>query len=128
MAMLNPIPLHCFLAKPHSGEVIETNTKFDAYRRCQPQESRVRDPWQSIHLIDHIAKQWTKALRPEPQRVRLKRLNDKAAYPAAGISKLYKIHAGSCKPPGVWCPMCWHQGWFIFHANPLLSAAGELLY
>jgi PAS domain-containing protein len=102
--MLNSIPLHLFLAKPHSGEVIWTNTKFDAYRRCQPQEPRVRDPWQSVHPgeVEHIAKEWTKALRTGSQftgRVRVKRFNDEAAY-----------------------------RWFIFRANPLLSATGELLY
>ncbi|KAN0083106.1 hypothetical protein V8E54_002194 [Elaphomyces granulatus] len=102
--MLNSVPLHLFLAKPQSGEVIWTNTKFDAYRRSQPQEPRVRDPWQNIHPneVEHIAKEWAKALRTGSQftgRVRVKRFNDETAY-----------------------------RWFIFRANPLLSATGELLY
>lgn len=102
--MLNSVPLHLFLAKPHSGEVIWTNAKFDAYRRSQPQEQRVRDPWQNIHPSerDHISKEWAKALRTGSQfteRVRVKRFNDETAY-----------------------------RWFIFRANPLISGTGELLY
>lgn len=102
--MLNSIPLHLFLAKPFTGEVIWTNAKFDAYRRSQPQERRVRDPWQNIHPSerDHISKEWAKALRTGSQfteRVRVKRFNDESAY-----------------------------RWFIFRANPLISATGELLY
>ncbi|KAL1877671.1 hypothetical protein Plec18167_004637 [Paecilomyces lecythidis] len=102
--MLNSVPLHLFLAKPQSGEVIWTNAKFDAYRRSQPHEQRVRDPWQNIHPSEreHISKEWQKALRTGSQfteRVRVKRFNDEAAY-----------------------------RWFIFRANPLLSGTGELLY
>ncbi|KAJ9234716.1 hypothetical protein DTO169E5_6429 [Paecilomyces variotii] len=102
--MLNSVPLHLFLAKPQSGEVIWTNAKFDAYRRSQPHEQRVRDPWQNIHSSEreHISKEWQKALRTGSQfteRVRVKRFNDEAAY-----------------------------RWFIFRANPLLSGTGELLY
>ncbi|EFQ97867.1 peroxide stress-activated histidine kinase mak1 [Nannizzia gypsea CBS 118893] len=102
--MLNSIPLHLFLAKPHTGEVIWTNAKFDAYRRSQPMEPRVRDPWQNVHSSEYekVLKHWTKALRTGSQfteRVRVKRFNDESEY-----------------------------RWFIFRANPLISGAGELLY
>ncbi|KAJ5095337.1 hypothetical protein NUU61_004693 [Penicillium alfredii] len=102
--MLNSIPLHLFLAKPQSGEVIWTNAKFDAYRRSQPQEQKLRDPWQNIHMSerDHVSSEWAHALRTGSQfteRVRVKRFNDESAY-----------------------------RWFIFRANPLLSSTGEVLY
>ncbi|KAL2854935.1 hypothetical protein BJY01DRAFT_257328 [Aspergillus pseudoustus] len=102
--MLNSVPLHLFLAKPQSGEVIWTNSKFDAYRRSQPQEQKLRDPWHNIHSSerDHVAEQWANALRTGSQfteRVRVRRFNDESAY-----------------------------RWFIFRANPLLSATGEVLY
>lgn len=102
--MLNSVPLHLFLAKPQSGEVIWTNSKFDAYRRSQPQEQKLRDPWQNIHDSErgHVAEQWANALLTGSQfteRVRVKRFNDESAY-----------------------------RWFIFRANPLLSSTGEVLY
>ena len=103
--MLNSVPLHLFLAKPHTGEVIWTNAKFDAYRRSQPHEQqRLRDPWQNVHSVDreNLAKEWSKALRTGSQfteRVRVKRFNDESAY-----------------------------RWFIFRANPLISHVGELNY
>lgn len=102
--MLNSIPLHLFLAKPQTGEVIWTNTKFDAYRRSQPQEQNSRNPWQNIHSSehDHISQKWENALRTGSQfteRVRVMRFNDESAY-----------------------------RWFIFRANPLLSSTGEVLY
>ncbi|KAJ5540128.1 hypothetical protein N7513_008460 [Penicillium frequentans] len=102
--MLNSIPLHLFLAKPQSGEVIWTNAKFDAFRRSKPQEQRLRDPWQNIHSSerDHVSSEWENALRTGSQfteRVRVRRFNDEGAY-----------------------------RWFIFRANPLLSANGEVLY
>ncbi|KAJ5749019.1 uncharacterized protein N7511_010715 [Penicillium nucicola] len=103
--MLNSIPLHLFLAKPQSGEVIWTNSKFDAYRRSQPQEHTLRDPWQNIHSSEreHVDSEWANALRTGAQfteRVRVRRYNDESAY-----------------------------RWFIFRANPLISSAtGELLY
>lgn len=102
--MLNSVPLHLFLAKPQSGEMIWTNTKFDAYRRSKPQEQKLRDPWQNIHNSerDHVASEWANALRTGSQfteRVRVRRFNDETAY-----------------------------RWFIFRANPLLSATGEVLY
>lgn len=102
--MLNSIPLHLFLAKPQSGEVIWTNAKFDAYRRSKPHEQKLRDPWQNIHSSerDHVSSEWTNALRTGSQfteRVRVRRFNDETAY-----------------------------RWFIFRANPLLSSTGEVLY
>ncbi|EYE94256.1 putative sensor histidine kinase/response regulator [Aspergillus ruber CBS 135680] len=102
--MLNSVPLHLFLAKPQSGEVIWTNSKFDAYRRSQPQEQKMRDPWQNIHNSEreHVSQEWANALRTGSQfteRVRVKRFNDESAY-----------------------------RWFIFRANPLLSSTGEVLY
>lgn len=102
--MLNSVPLHIFLAKPQSGEVIWTNAKFDAYRRSKPQEQKLRDPWQNIHSSerDQVSSEWANALRTGSQfteRVRVKRFNDEAAY-----------------------------RWFIFRANPLLSSTGEVLY
>lgn len=102
--MLNSVPLHLFLAKPQSGEVIWTNSKFDAYRRSQPQEQKLRDPWQNIHSSEreHVSQEWANALRTGSQfteRVRVKRFNDESAY-----------------------------RWFIFRANPLLSSTGEVLY
>ncbi|KAJ5132831.1 hypothetical protein N7448_006989 [Penicillium atrosanguineum] len=102
--MLNSIPLHLFLARPQSGEVIWTNAKFDAYRRSKPQEQKLRDPWQNIHSSerDHVSGEWANALRTGSQfteRVRVKRFNDESAY-----------------------------RWFIFRANPLLSSTGEVLY
>ncbi|KAJ5489841.1 CheY-like superfamily [Penicillium expansum] len=102
--MLNSIPLHLFLAKPQSGEVIWTNSKFDAYRRSQHQEQKFRDPWQNIHSSEseHVHVKWANALRTGAQfteRVRVRRFNDESAY-----------------------------RWFIFRANPLLSTTGEVLY
>lgn len=102
--MLNSVPLHLFLAKPQSGEMIWTSTKFDAYRRSKPQEQKLRDPWQNIHNSerDHVSSEWANALRTGSQfteRVRVRRFNDETAY-----------------------------RWFIFRANPLLSATGEVLY
>jgi signal transduction histidine kinase len=102
--MLNSIPLHLYLAKPQSGEMIWTNSKFDAYRRSQPQEQRLRDPWQNIHSSEreNVISKWANALRTGAQfteRVRVRRFNDESAY-----------------------------RWFIFRANPLLSSTGEVLY
>ncbi|OKL60428.1 hypothetical protein UA08_03992 [Talaromyces atroroseus] len=101
--MLNSVPLHLFLAKAPSGEVIWTNSKFDAYRRSQPQDQSIRDPWQNIHPneVESISKQWSRALQTGAQfteRVRVKRFNDENAY-----------------------------RWFIFRANPLLSQTGQVI-
>ncbi|CAG8366541.1 unnamed protein product [Penicillium salamii] len=102
--MLNSIPLHLYLAKPQSGEVIWTNSKFDAYRRSQHQEQKLRDPWQNIHSSEreNVSSKWATALSTGAQfteRVRVRRFNDESAY-----------------------------RWFIFRANPLLSSTGEVLY
>ncbi|PLN76278.1 sensor histidine kinase/response regulator [Aspergillus taichungensis] len=102
--MLNSVPLHLFLAKPQSGEVVWTNSKFDAYRRGQHQEQKLRDPWQNIHSSEreHVSREWANALRTGSQfteRVRVRRYNDESAY-----------------------------RWFIFRANPLISGTGEVLY
>lgn len=101
--MLNSVPLHLFLAKAPSGEVIWTNSKFDAFRRSQSQDQSIRDPWQNIHPdeIDSISRQWSKALQTGAQfteRVRVRRYNDDNAY-----------------------------RWFIFRANPLLSQTGQVV-
>ncbi|GAM39345.1 histidine kinase [Talaromyces pinophilus] len=101
--MLNSVPLHLFLAKAPSGEVLWTNSKFDAYRRSQPQDQSIRDPWQNIHPdeVESISKQWHKALQTGSQfteRVRVKRFGDDNAY-----------------------------RWFIFRANPLLSQTGQVV-
>lgn len=101
--MLNSVPLHLFLAKAPSGEVLWTNSKFDAYRRTQPSDQSIRDPWQNIHPeeVESISKQWHKALQTGSQfteRVRVKRFGDDNAY-----------------------------RWFIFRANPLLSHTGQVV-
>ncbi|KAL3710526.1 hypothetical protein TMatcc_004321 [Talaromyces marneffei ATCC 18224] len=101
--MLNSVPLHLFLAKASSGEVLWTNSKFDAYRRSQPQDQSIRDPWQNIHPgeVESISKQWLKALQTGSQfteRVRVKRFGDDNVY-----------------------------RWFIFRANPLLSQTGQVV-
>ncbi|WEW54953.1 hypothetical protein PRK78_000380 [Emydomyces testavorans] len=101
--ILNSVPLHLFLAKPRTGEMIWANAKFDAYRR-HPQEPRIRDPFQNVHNseYDNVISEWTKALRTGSQfteRVRVRRTNDETTY-----------------------------RWFIFRANPLISSNGELLY
>ncbi|EER26624.1 Histidine Kinase A (phosphoacceptor) domain containing protein [Coccidioides posadasii C735 delta SOWgp] len=101
--ILNSVPLHLFLAKSPTGEVIWTNTKFDTYRRY-PQGPRIKDPFQNVHSSEYnnVITEWTKALRTGSQfteRVRVRRLNDETSY-----------------------------RWFIFRANPLISSTGELLY
>jgi signal transduction histidine kinase len=101
--MLNSVPLHLFLAKSQTGEVIWTNSKFDAYRRSQLQDLSVRDPWQNVHPseLESISTKWAKALQTGAQfteRVRVKRFSDDSAY-----------------------------RWFIFRANPLLSQTGQVV-
>ena len=98
--MLNSIPLHLFLAKPRSGEIIWTNTKFDSYRKS---ESRVRDPWQGVHESEreHIEAEWAKVLKTGSQ-----------------ITERVRVQAHDMET----CR------WFIFRANPLLSGTGEVLY
>lgn len=99
--ILNSIPLHLFLAKPKTGEVIWTNAKFDAYRGGQ---QRFRDPFMNVHEEDRpvLEEKWSDVLRQGPQgtvpcRIRSSQTN-------AGYRH------------------------FIFRANPLLSSNGEALY
>ncbi|KAH8695519.1 putative sensor histidine kinase/response regulator [Talaromyces proteolyticus] len=101
--MLNSVPLHLFLAKAQTGEVIWTNSKFDTYRRSQPQDLAVRDPWQNVHPseLESLCAKWAKALQTGAQfteRVRVKRFGDDSIY-----------------------------RWFIFRANPLLSQTGQVV-
>ncbi|KAI5291739.1 hypothetical protein KEM55_008277, partial [Ascosphaera atra] len=101
--ILNSVPLHLFLAKPKSGEVIWTNAKFDAYRGGQ-QEQRLRDPFMNVHEEDRkvLEAKWADALKQGPQGTvpcRVRSCQSDAGY----------RH-------------------FIFRANPLLSSTGEALY
>ncbi|PGH00067.1 hypothetical protein AJ80_09228 [Polytolypa hystricis UAMH7299] len=101
--MLNSVPLHLFLAKTHTGEVVWTNDKFDAYRGNLPQDRRVRDPWQNVHPDEreNLQKAWMEAFKTGSQfskRVRVKSSDDDE----------YK--------------------WFIFLTNPLFSQTGSVLY
>lgn len=100
--MLNSVPLQLFLAKPRTGELVWTNSKFDAFRTQG--ESRVRDPWQNVHVSDleGLRKGWLHTLKTGnqfTQHIRVKRFNGDDDY-----------------------------RWFIFRANPLLSQNGQLLY
>jgi signal transduction histidine kinase len=100
--MLNSVPLQLFLAKPGTGELVWTNSKFDAFRTQG--ESRVRDPWQNVHASDleALSQGWNHTLKTGnqfTQHVRVKRFNGDNDY-----------------------------RWFIFRANPLLSQNGQLLY
>ncbi|KAI5285804.1 hypothetical protein KEM54_000274, partial [Ascosphaera aggregata] len=101
--ILNSIPLHLFLAKPKTGEVIWTNAKFDAYRGGQ-QEQRLRDPFMNVHEEDRpvLEEKWADVLKQGPQGTvpcRVRSCQNNAGY----------RH-------------------FIFRANPLLSSNGEALY
>ena len=100
--MLNSVPLQLFLAKPKSGELVWTNSKFDAFRTQG--EGRVRDPWQNVHADDlsPLSRGWKETLKTGnqfTQHVRVKRFSGDTDY-----------------------------RWFIFRANPLLSQNGQLLY
>jgi signal transduction histidine kinase len=100
--MLNSVPLQLFLAKPRTGELVWTNSKFDAFRTQG--DGRVRDPWQNVHTSDleSLTKGWDHTLKTGSQftqHVRVKRFNGDNDY-----------------------------RWFIFRANPLLSQNGQLLY
>ncbi|KAK2740196.1 hypothetical protein FQN57_006207 [Myotisia sp. PD_48] len=102
--MLNSVPLHLFLAKPDVGELIWTNTKFDAYRRSTPREHSIQSVWGNVHPNDrdHLIEEWSRALQTGSQftqRLRMKRSDDESEH-----------------------------RWFIFRANPLISRAGEVLY
>ena len=100
--MLNSVPLQLFLAKPKTGELVWTNSKFDAFR--SQGEGRVKDPWQNVHMSDHedLLKGWNNTLKTGSQfthYIRVKRFNSDNDY-----------------------------RWFIFRASPLLSQNGQLLY
>ena len=100
--MLNSVPLQLFLAKPRTGELVWTNSKFDAFRTQG--DDRVRDPWQNVHTSDleNLTKGWDHTLKTGSQftqHVRVKRFNGDNDY-----------------------------RWFIFRASPLLSQNGQLLY
>ena len=103
--LLNSVPLQLFLAKPRTGELVWTNSKFDAFRtQAQPEGTRTKDPWQNTHDADRqtISQKWTHALRTGAQmtqHVRVKRFSDDNDY-----------------------------RWFIFRANPLLASTGQLTY
>jgi signal transduction histidine kinase len=103
--LLNSVPLQFFLAKPKTGELIWTNSKFDAYRtQAQPQGIRAKDPWQNIHEVDRqsLVRSWSQVLRTGAQmtqHIRVKRFSNDSDY-----------------------------RWFIFRANPLLAHTGQLIY
>jgi signal transduction histidine kinase len=103
--LLNSVPLQLFLAKPKSGELIWTNSKFDAFRtQAQPQGVRTKDPWQNIHEADRqsLVRSWNQVLRTGAQmtqHIRVKRFSNDSDY-----------------------------RWFIFRANPLLAHTGQLIY
>lgn len=103
--LLNSVPLQLFLAKPKTGELIWTNSKFDAFRtQAQPQGQRTKDPWQNIHDADrqHLVRSWNQVLKTGAQmthHIRVKRFTNDSDY-----------------------------RWFIFRANPLLAHTGQLIY
>jgi signal transduction histidine kinase len=103
--LLNSVPLQLFLAKPKTGELIWTNSKFDAFRtQAQSQSTRNKDPWQNIHDADRhfLVRSWNQVLRTGAQmtqHIRVKRFNNDSDY-----------------------------RWFIFRANPLLAHTGQLIY
>jgi signal transduction histidine kinase len=103
--LLNSVPLQLFLAKPKTGELIWTNSKFDAFRtQAQPQGVRTKDPWQNIHDADRqsLIRSWNQVLRTGAQmtqHIRVKRFSNDSDY-----------------------------RWFIFRANPLLAHTGQLIY
>jgi signal transduction histidine kinase len=103
--LLNSVPLQLFLAKPKTGELIWTNSKFDAFRtQVQPQGVRTKDPWRNIHDADRqsLVRSWYQVLRTGAQmtqHIRVKRFSNDSDY-----------------------------RWFIFRANPLLAHTGQLIY
>ncbi|ERF71782.1 hypothetical protein EPUS_01697 [Endocarpon pusillum Z07020] len=103
--LLNSVPLQLFLAKPKTGELIWTNSKFDAFRtQAQPHGVRNKDPWQNIHDADRqsLVRGWNQVLRTGAQmtqHIRVKRFSNDSDY-----------------------------RWFIFRANPLLAHTGQLIY
>src|SRR5204862_888252 len=65
--MLNSVPLQLFLAKPTTGELVWTNSKFDAFRTQG--DSKVRDPWQNLHPSDleGVLQDWDHTLKTGSQ-------------------------------------------------------------
>ncbi|KKY17736.1 putative sensor histidine kinase response [Phaeomoniella chlamydospora] len=101
--MLNSVPLQLFLAKPKTGELLWTNSRFQAFRNHISGE-RVKDPWRNVHPADREAleKGWSQVLNSGNQftmHIRVKRFNNDADY-----------------------------RWFIFRASTLLSQTGQILY
>ena len=103
--LLNSVPLQLFLAKPKTGELIWTNSKFDAFRtQAQPQGTRTKDPWLNVHDGDRrsLVRSWNQVLgtgAQMTQHIRVKRFSNDSDY-----------------------------RWFIFRANPLLAHTGQLIY
>ena len=101
--MLNSVPLQLFLAKPKTGELLWTNTRFQAFR-SQEASQRIRDPWLNVHPEDirGLEAGWKKVLKSGTQftmHIRVKRFNNDSDY-----------------------------RWFIFRASTLLSQIGQILY
>ena len=101
--MLNSVPLQLFLAKPKTGELLWTNTRFQVFR-SQDATQRVKDPWINVHPqdIDGLIDGWKKVLKSGTQftmHIRVKRFNNDSDY-----------------------------RWFIFRASTLLSQTGHILY
>ncbi|RMZ75312.1 hypothetical protein DV737_g5343, partial [Chaetothyriales sp. CBS 132003] len=102
--MLNAVPLQLFLAKPTSGDLVWTNSKFDAFRSHD--EGVVRDPWKNVHPEDRtgVVKLWQDAVKSGCQfthYIRVKRFNSDSDSDFR---------------------------WFVFRASTLMSSHGRLLY
>lgn len=103
--LLNSVPLQLFLAKPKTGELIWTNSKFDVFRtQAQPHGTRTKDPWLNVHDGDRqsLVRSWNQVLgtgAQMTQHIRVKRFSNDRDY-----------------------------RWFIFRANPLLAHTGHLIY
>ncbi|KAK4921795.1 hypothetical protein LTR66_016645, partial [Elasticomyces elasticus] len=100
--VLNAVPLQLFIAKPTSGDLVWTNSKFDAFR--SQGDGRVRDPWKNVHNEDRsgLLKAWKDALRSGSQfteTLRIKRFNSDSDF-----------------------------RWFVFRASTMMSNSGRLLY
>ncbi|RMZ87345.1 hypothetical protein DV736_g5428, partial [Chaetothyriales sp. CBS 134916] len=102
--MLNAVPLQLFLAKPTSGDLVWTNSKFDAFRSHG--EGVVRDPWKNVHPEDRtgVVKLWEEAVKSGCQfthYIRVKRFNNDSDSDFR---------------------------WFVFRASTLMSGHSRLLY
>ncbi|RMZ75145.1 hypothetical protein DV738_g5640, partial [Chaetothyriales sp. CBS 135597] len=102
--MLNAVPLQLFLAKPVSGDLIWTNSKFDAFR-SHGEDAR-RDPWKNVHPDDRsgIVNLWQEAVKSGSQfthYIRVKRFNSDSNSDFR---------------------------WFVFRASTLMSSNGRLMY